>query len=81
MHTILEAETLGWRYLSSDLDTALRESEANMRLIAAAPELRDALKLAEEFVAGFENDDCQIGIGIKLAIIRSAIAKADGGEL
>jgi hypothetical protein len=46
-------------------------------LIAAAPCLLHALKLAEDFMAGFEGDELQEGIGDRLAAIRAAIAKAE----
>lgn len=37
-----------------------------------------ALKVAEEFMAGFEDDPEQSGIAEKLATIRAEIAKAEG---
>ncbi|MFA7278612.1 MAG: hypothetical protein WC100_00790 [Sterolibacterium sp.] len=81
VHTILQAETMAWGYVMSNLDATCVESDANQRLIAAAPELLDALRIAEQFMAGFEDDDAQIGMGIQLAIIRAAIAKVElGGE-
>jgi hypothetical protein len=49
--------------------TECDEREANARLIAAAPELLDAL---QEFVARYPNN-----VGVVLA--RAAIAKATGG--
>lgn len=51
---------------------------ANAILIAAAPELLDALRAAENFMAGFEGDELQDGIDQRLATVRAAIAKADG---
>lgn len=47
------------------------EAESNARLIAAAPELLEALKLA---IAAYENPN------IWLDDARAAIAKAEGGE-
>jgi hypothetical protein len=42
----------------------------------AAPKLLAALKDAESFISGFEDDECQEGIKDRLALIRSAIAEA-----
>jgi hypothetical protein len=50
--------------------------KANARLIASAPELVEALRLAEDFMAGFEGDEAQDGIDARLATVRAAIAKA-----
>lgn len=47
---------------------------ANLALIAAAPELLEALKTAEELLA----DICVNGETPELANIRAAIAKAEG---
>lgn len=47
-------------------------------LIAAADEMLDALRIAEDFMSGFEGDELQDGIDVKLATIRSALAKATG---
>ena len=51
---------------------------ANRALIAAAPELLEALNLAEGFIAGFEDDELQEGMPEMLAQIRTALAKATG---
>lgn len=48
------------------------EAQANARLIAAAPELLEALELAESIVAAM------LGGGRELVQIRAAIAKARG---
>jgi len=40
-------------------------------------QLLSALKLAEDFLAGFEDDECQEGMGYKLNHIRTAIEKAE----
>ena len=58
-----------WR--RSDEQTEL----ANARLIAAAPELLEALCLAHDYLAGNGWDDDP-----RLYTIRAAIAKATGGE-
>lgn len=50
--------------------------EANANLIAAAPELLDALRSAEAFIAGFEDDESQEGMRDNLLKIRAAITKA-----
>jgi len=55
---------------------------ANARLIAAAPELLDALKDTAGYLEAIDNAANQIGersaIQTKLATIRAAIAKAEG---
>jgi hypothetical protein len=48
------------------------------RVIAATPNALAALKIAEDFMSGFEGDELQDGIDDKLATIRAAIAKAEG---
>lgn len=48
------------------------------RLWAAAPAMLEALRWAESFASGFEDDDAQEGIGDALAMIRAAIAAATG---
>jgi hypothetical protein len=55
--------------------TAKAEGHANARLIAAAPELLEALCLAHDYLAGNGWDDDP-----RLDTIRAAIAKATGGE-
>lgn len=52
------------------------EGLSNARLIAAAPGLLAALLVAEEFMAGFEDDGAQEGMSDKLAQIRTALDKA-----
>lgn len=47
------------------------------RAAAAAPALLAALKLAESFMAGFEDDEAQEGINDRLATIRAALAAAE----
>lgn len=78
LHTIIDREYGAWGFLGKDLDAVLAEDAANRRLIASAPELLDALQIAEEFMSGFEGDELQPGIGLQLHIIRAAIAKATG---
>lgn len=51
---------------------------ANAALIAATPDLLEALDRAEAFISGFEDDDTQEGVTEMLAAIRVAIAKAKG---
>jgi len=43
VHTILEAEHLAWGFAGSDLAACLAEDVANRHLIAAAPDLYEAL--------------------------------------
>lgn len=54
------------------------ETWANAYLIAAAPDLLAALKVAENFMAGFEGDELQEGIDDMLKQICAARAKAEG---
>lgn len=49
--------------------------EINRRDAAEAGDVLSALKVAEEFMSGFEGDKMQDGIDAKLALIRAAIAK------
>ena len=51
-----------------------REQEANTRLIASAPDLLEACIQAEAAIAGLDFDGCPES----LAVIRTAIAKAEG---
>lgn len=78
VHTILDSEGDTYGYLMSDWRATHAESEGNHRLIAAAPELLEALQIAEDFMSGFEDDETQTGMGVKLAIIRAAICRATG---
>ena len=55
-----------------------RETEANGRLIASAPELLAALEFALEAVIYFHNNEEDNGM---LDQVRAAIAKANGGAL
>ena len=53
-------------------------SDANARLIAAAPELLYALQAVLDDVQDIDNDSClSVGVGRQ---VRAAIAKATGGE-
>lgn len=55
------------------IELAPEAQAANARLIAAAPDLLDALKQAERWLEGWESAEPY------LSTIRSAIAKATGG--
>ena len=57
------------------LDTGLTPSQ----LAEQRAELLEALEEAERFMAGFEGDELQDGIGERLSKMRAAIAKARGG--
>lgn len=46
VHTILDAEYIGWGFAFSDLEQTSAESDANMRAIAAVPQLMDAATAA-----------------------------------
>lgn len=78
IHTILDLEMRGCGFAGSKLEDSLQEDKANHALIAAAPELLEALTIAEEFMRGFECDQAQTGMEIKLAIIRHALSKGTG---
>lgn len=41
-------------------------------------DLQEALRIAESFMSGFEGDEMQAGIELKLATVRDALAKAEG---
>jgi hypothetical protein len=56
-------------------DTAL---DLSYREWSAVGDLVEALRKAESFIAGFEDDECQEGINELLGPIRAAIAKATG---
>jgi len=55
------------------------KQEAERRAAAAAlpGKLLKALKVAEDFMAGFEDDEVQDGINEKLKLIRCAIQEAE----
>jgi hypothetical protein len=53
-----------------------QEAVANAHLIAASPCQNAALIKAERFIAGFEGDELQEGVGELLSEIRAALAKA-----
>lgn len=84
------AENDGWHIADCDMGpSSTREGEAdiphaeklaNARLIAAAPELLEALNIAELFMSGFEGDSMQVEIEGQLRKIRAAIAKATGSQ-
>jgi hypothetical protein len=58
-----------------DRECSEEEAEANARLIAAAPELLEALKVARQFV-----HDGSFQIGWNIDRIDAAIAKATGAQ-
>ena len=59
-----------------DWDMAVKEVQANAHLIAAAPELLDAL---ETLLLSTERDDINFRVR-EMEAAREAIAKAEGGE-
>ena len=50
--------------------------EINRREAEEAVDISEALKIAEEFMSGFEGDEMQEGISEKLALIRAALKKS-----
>lgn len=54
-----------------------KEGVANARIMAASLNLLKALKKAEGFISGFEDDKCQEGMAELLDEIRGAIAQAE----
>jgi predicted transcriptional regulator len=40
-------------------------------------QVRDALRTAEEFMSGFEDDDLQSGMGQKLTLVRTALTETE----
>lgn len=46
VHTIIDAEQIGWGFVASDRAATRAESAANLALIAAAPDLLDAARAA-----------------------------------
>jgi hypothetical protein len=67
------ADNGGWPSVSNP-----EEARANGLLIIAATELLEAVKVAELFMSGFEDDDMQPGINESLALLRQVIRKAQG---
>ena len=59
----------------------IEEADANQKLIAAAPDLLDALHLALPFVEDHAGDPCYKAGAVDKAVktIKAAIAKATGG--
>lgn len=51
VHTILDVEHMGWGFAFSDRDQTNAEINANLALIAAAPQLLDAARAAEAVLA------------------------------
>lgn len=78
VHTIIEAEWIGWGYLCSDQQQTSAESDANQTLIAASPDLLDAAVAAERVLArmGWREDNTFDPEAVALAKLRAAIAKA-----
>lgn len=58
-----------------------KASRENARLIAAAPELLQAVLDAEQFTRGFEDDESQPSVKWLCIQLRSAIAKARGENM
>lgn len=57
----------------------LRDMQADIATLSGTcADLMVALRLAESFMAGFEDDELQDGINARLAAVRNAIAAAEG---
>lgn len=82
VHTIIDAEHIGWGFVGSDPAATRAESAANLALIAAAPDLLEALHLALPFVEDHEGDQSyKTGVVAKaVAKIKGAIAHATGDK-
>lgn len=81
VHTIIEAEIIGWGFLCSDHATSRAESNANLALIAAAPDLFDAAKAAEAVLAKQKCFEASTDPeAVALFKLRAAIAKAGGSH-
>lgn len=77
VHTIIEAENIGWGFLCSDHAKSRAESDANLALIAAAPDLLDAARAAEAVFATQKWLEASTDPeAIALFKLRAAIAKA-----
>jgi len=79
VHTIVDAKYIGWGFLCSDPKQTEAESNANLQLIEAAPDLVDAAMAAEAVLA---KDKWLKGStdpeAVALFKLRAAIAKATG---
>lgn len=56
------------------------ETEANARLIAAAPDLYEAAVSALDYLESCLDPKCEPGCGCVLDVLRQAIAKAEGRD-
>lgn len=79
VHTIIDAEHTGWGFLCSNHEQTCAESDANLLLIAACPDLLDAAIAAEatlakgRWVKGSTDPEA-----VALYKLRDAITKATG---
>jgi hypothetical protein len=80
VHTIIDAECIGWGFVAADPTATRAESTGNLALIAAAPELLEAAHAAEAVLGKQKwlegSTDPEAGA---LRQLRAAIAKATGG--
>jgi hypothetical protein len=80
VHTIIEAEAVGWGFVAAEPIETRAESRANLTLIAATPELLEAAHAAEavlgkqKWLEGSTDPEA-----VALYKLRAAIAKATGG--
>lgn len=84
VHTILEVEAFAYGFMGhhyeSVRDGIHAEDELNRRLIAAAPDLLEALYTALPFVEDAMFDDCykRSRVTEAIRVIKAAVAKAEG---
>lgn len=79
VHTIIDAENTGLGFTGSDYKATIAESDANLALIAAAPQLLDAARAAaavfsrQKWLKGSTDPEA-----VALATLVAAIACAEG---
>lgn len=79
VHTIVTAEYIGWGFVCSDSKKTATESNANLQVIAATPDLVDAAMAAEAVLAnGKWLETSTDPEAVALFKLRAALAKAIG---
>jgi len=76
--------SIGVSRADSDEDMAVEEVQANARLIACAPEMLDALRLAADALdlaqAQVDSENDRYNLCKRLVAVKRVIAKAEGSE-